>query len=185
MSRTQHIVLNFLLFQAGWLACVLGGASQWHWIGPVVVLGVIALHLSQSTHWIEEFKVILLALVIGSVWDSILVTKDVLTYHHGLFHPEFAPYWIIAMWALFATTLNVSMRWLRGRWLIASLFGAIGGPLAYYAGERLGAVNMPDQSTALLALALGWAIIMPALLWLSERFDGFGSFDGSAREASI
>lgn len=175
MSQTRRMVLNFVLFQVGWLACVVGGATQWHWAGPVFVAVVLAFHLTQSSRWSQEIILVLFALIIGTLWDSLLVATDLLQYHHGLFHPEVAPYWIIAMWALFATTLNVSMRWLRGRWLIAGLFGAIGGPLAYYAGTRLGAVTMPDQSQALLALTIGWAVIMPVLMWIAERFDGFAT----------
>jgi hypothetical protein len=59
------------------------------------------------------------------------------------------------MWIAFATTLNVSMRWLRGRPELALLFGAVGGPLAFYAGERLGAVTVhrPAGGTG---GAVGW-----------------------------
>ena len=77
------------------------------------------------------------------------------------------------MWALFATTLNLALRWLKGRPLLASVFGALGGPLAYYAGERLGAVEMPHQASALLALAAGWAVLMPLLTVIARRYNGF------------
>jgi hypothetical protein len=74
------------------------------------------------------------------------------------------------MWALFATTINVSMAWLKNRWLLASSMGAIFGPLAFIAGERLGAVQFIDRPLALLALAVGWACLMPMLLWLADLF---------------
>jgi hypothetical protein len=77
------------------------------------------------------------------------------------------------MWGLFATILNVSLRWLRGRWLIAALAGSIGGPLAYYGGHRLGALEFGNQSAALIALAIGWAVITPTLMALATRFDGY------------
>jgi hypothetical protein len=77
------------------------------------------------------------------------------------------------MWGLFATILNVSLRWLRGRWLIAAIAGGLGGPLAYYGGHRLGALEFGDQNAALIALALGWAVVTPILVALSERFDGY------------
>jgi hypothetical protein len=74
------------------------------------------------------------------------------------------------MWALFATTINVSMAWLKNRWLLASSMGAIFGPLAFIAGERLGAVQFIDRPLALLTLAVGWACLMPMLLWLADLF---------------
>ncbi|MGV6817228.1 MAG: DUF2878 domain-containing protein [Thiotrichales bacterium] len=173
MPRSRHLLLNFLLFQIGWLVCVLVGATSSHWAGPLFVAVVVAIHLNLATSIIQETKLIFATLAIGTAWDSLLVSTNLLQYQHGMLHPELAPHWIIAMWALFATTLNVSLRWLRGRWILAVIFGAVGGPLAYYAGYRLGAVAMPDMAFALLALAAGWAVIMPLLLWISAQFDGF------------
>ena len=76
---------------------------------------------------------------------------------------------------LFATTLNVSMRWLRGRDMLAAFFGLIGGPLTYLAGQKLGGIVLVDQFAALLALGIGWAVMMPILLRLSEVLDGFAA----------
>jgi len=77
------------------------------------------------------------------------------------------------MWALFATTLNLSMAWLKRRTWLAVLMGATGGPLAYFAGHRLGGVEMPDPALALLAQALGWAVLMPLLTRIAESLNGF------------
>ena len=88
------------------------------------------------------------------------------------------------MWGVFATTLNLSLRWLKGRWFIAILSGAIAGPLAYYAGARLGGVVFTEQMTALIALSLGWAVLMPLLMALSQRLDGFPNLTTVRRTAS-
>jgi hypothetical protein len=167
------VLINFIVFQLGWLAVVLGGAGSWHWAGTVLVIGIVAYHLSRASEPRQEVFLIIAALMIGAVWDSLLVWGGLLTYANGVLHSDLAPHWIVAMWALFATTLNVSLRWLKGRWFLAVLFGAIGGPLAYYAGFRLGAVDMVSQRDALLALAVGWAMIMPLLMYLSQRFNGY------------
>jgi hypothetical protein len=87
------------------------------------------------------------------------------------------------MWAIFATTLNISLRWLKGRWLVAILSGAIAGPLAYYAGARLGGVVFTDQTIALIALSMGWAVLMPLLMALSQRLDGFPNLASARRMA--
>jgi hypothetical protein len=63
------------------------------------------------------------------------------------------------------------MRWLLGRWWLASLFGAIGGPLAFYAGMRLGAVSFPDPIAALAVLAVGWAVLMPLTAWIAVKLE--------------
>ena len=64
------------------------------------------------------------------------------------------------------------LRWLRGRWTMDMLLGAAGGPLAYYAGARLGGVVVTEPVLAFAALALGWAAFVPLLIKLSTRFDG-------------
>jgi hypothetical protein len=83
-----------------------------------------------------------------------------------------APYWIVTMWMLFGTTINMSMRWMRGRPLLASAFGFVGGPLAYVAGHKIGGIQFVDQAPAIAMLAVGWAVIMPLLMQLGERLDG-------------
>jgi len=73
---------------------------------------------------------------------------------------------------LFGTTLNVSMRWMRGKPRLAAFFGLYGGPAAYIAGQALGGIVLTNQVAALAALAIGWAVMMPILMWLSENLDG-------------
>jgi hypothetical protein len=169
-------VINFLLFQTGWFACVLGGANNMPWLGLIVVSGIIVYHLGQSKRPLNEVKLILLAVVLGTLWDSLLVSMGWLNYSSGMLMTYLAPYWIIAMWALFSTTLNVSLKWMKGRLLMAAVFGAVGGPMAYYAGYKLGAVAVPDIAVAMLALGIGWAVMMPLLMFLSDRFNGFELF---------
>jgi hypothetical protein len=83
-----------------------------------------------------------------------------------------APYWIVAMWVLFATTLNVGMRWLRRSTAIAAVAGAIGGPLAFFAGASIGAVELVSPAIALIAIGIGWAVMLPLLVkltvWLED-----------------
>jgi len=83
-----------------------------------------------------------------------------------------APYWIVLLWMLFAATLNLSLAWLKPRPLIAALFGAVGGPAAYVAGAKLGALTLTEPAAALPALAIGWAVLTPALARLAARGDG-------------
>ncbi len=173
MPAMSSLLVNFLLFQLGWFSCVLGAAYQLPWLGLLIVMLILGFHLSRSGQPDKEFKLILLVLFIGFLWDSLLTWSGLLRYDNGQIHESLAPYWIIAMWALFASTLNVSLNWLKQRLLIASLFGLAGGPLAYYAGFKMGVVDFSNIYQAMLSLAFGWALIMPLLMILSTRFDGF------------
>jgi hypothetical protein len=70
----------------------------------------------------------------------------------------------------FASTLNLSLAWMQGRYLIAILFGGSGGPLAYFGAENLGAVTLTSTSS-FIALGVGWAIITPLLLVVASRLN--------------
>ena len=174
MRVEPKIFLNFIAFQVAWFACVLGGANDRALVGTLVVGAVIGLHLALAQRPLPEALLIAVAAVIGLIWDSWLVALGLMSYPTGNIAPGLAPYWIVAMWALFATSLNLSMAWLKGRAWLAALFGAVGGPLAYLAGERLGGVQMPDPVLALSAQALGWAVLLPMLTRLATRLNGFG-----------
>jgi len=52
------------------------------------------------------------------------------------------------------------------------VLGAVAGPAAFASGARLGAASFTDTATALIAIACAWALMFPALIWLSSRFDG-------------
>jgi hypothetical protein len=112
-----------------------------------------------------------LAVAIGLFWETWVLNLDILRYPS---HPDalfWAPNWLIMMWALFATTINLSMRWLKGRWALAVFMGAVFGPLAFIGGERLGAVVFLDSTLSMITLSVGWGLLMPLLLWIAERIN--------------
>ena len=166
------IVTNFLVFQLGWLACVLGGANHLPWAGTGVAAAGVAWHLSQAAAPWRELALVFTVGLCGAFWDSLLVASGLLVYPSGTLIAGTAPHWIVALWLLFATTLNVSLRWLRHRAALAMICGALGGPLAYYAGAQLGGVQMPHMVAAMTALSVGWAVFMPLLTMLAQRLDG-------------
>lgn len=166
------LLINFAAFQVAWFAAVLSAAGGRPEIGAVVMLAAIALHLYRSPRPRSEAVLVGLCGIIGGLWDSVLVSAGWVAYASGMVLPSLAPYWIVGMWMLFATTLNVSLGWLKGRALLAAVFGAAGGPLAYVTGAKLGGIVLVEQVPALVALAVGWGVMMPLLLRLADRFDG-------------
>ncbi len=185
-----RLIINFALFQIGWFACVLGAAKQMPWLGVAVVIAIIIWHLTQAKQAKKEMQLLLITLVIGGTFDQIMLNHQLISYQaHGWSNLQswnnlqnwnnlLVPVWILALWAEFVTVLNVSLRWMkemksRARWLVAILFGAVGGPLAYMGAEKLGAVTLNNLPASYIALSVGWALITPLLLKLSTKFDGF------------
>jgi hypothetical protein len=168
----MNLLINVAAFKLGWLSSVVGGAQQTPWLGPLVVFVAVALHLARAQRPSSEFVLILSCGLIGAVFDSALVAAGWVTFPSGMFSEAMAPYWIVTMWMLFGTTINLSMRWMRGRPLLASAFGFVGGPLAYLAGHKIGGIQFVDQPAAIAMLAIGWAVMMPLLMQLGVRLDG-------------
>ena len=171
----RNRIINIILFECGWFACVLGGASGKILAGFLVALAIVVLHLLRSEQWRTELALVLSAMLIGFTWDSALVFSGWIHYPHGQLFPYTVPVWIVMMWDLFATTLNVSLNWLKQRVLLSMVFGAIGGPMAFLGGARLGAVEFTSQSSALIALAIGWAVLTPVLLQVATLLNGVGN----------
>ncbi len=167
------IVINIVIYQVCWIGCILGAANMMPLIGVALASAAVACHLYTAPRAGVELTLIVIAAAIGAAWDSLLVVAGWLVYPSGTLIQGTAPYWIVALWISFATTFNVSLRWFKRRLRWAGLFGAIGGPLAFLAGERLGGVVFTDHVTGVAVLALGWALLMPLMMVISNRWDGF------------
>ncbi|MDR4480534.1 MAG: DUF2878 domain-containing protein [Nitrospira sp.] len=172
-ARTRLLLSNFLIYQIAWFTGVWTAATKQPWIGAIAMVSAIVIHLVRAPRREPELALVGIALVIGLLFDSLLVWRGWVHYPSGILIPDLAPYWMVLMWGLFATLLNVTLRWMHGRFIVAALLGAIGGPAAYYGGVRMGALQFSDESAALIALVVGWAIITPLLMALADRFNGY------------
>lgn len=170
---SKQVVINFILFQAAWFACVLGAAHGMAWLGVITTILIVAWHLKQAQQAEPEVILLIITLMIGAVFDQLMLSTQLVSYQAHGWSDALTPAWILALWAGFVTALNVSLRWMQGKWLVAVLFGAFGGPLAYMGAERLGAVTLNANPQSFLALSFGWAVITPTLLLLARKFDGF------------
>ena len=154
---------NIAAYQIAWFACVLGAANDLAWAGAALAIVVTALHLALATNVGAELKLIAAAAAVGLLVDSALARTGEIAWIAGIWAEGWAPYWMLALWIAFATTLNHSLRWVMSRRSVAVVLGAVGGPLAYLAGTKLGALEMPSPETALPLIALAWAVAMGVL----------------------
>ncbi len=160
---------NIICFQLGWFSCVLGAASDHAWLGVLASICLIAWHLKVSNNWIGEGYLIILAMLIGFVFDFLPLNFGWISFESLALWPDhIPPPWMIFLWGMFATTLNVSLNWLKTRSIVAMLLGALAGPLAYWGGARLGALEIVDFSAAMIYLSIGWAVAVPALLKIAS-----------------
>ena len=155
------------LFQVTWFAAVRGGADGIPWLGPLVLLPTVGIHLTLSHNRSGEAKLLLAAGIIGFLFDTLLAAAGLFQPAPYLLPAPYSPLWMVCLWPNFAATLNVSLVWLRGRYLSALLLGMIGGPLAYGSGARLGGTAVMPTAGGLFAVAVGWGILTPLLVRLA------------------
>ena len=82
---------------------------------------------------------------------------------------NYAPLWIIAMWAGFSITLIYTLDSLQNKYFMAALLGLVGGPLSYQAGDSIGSITI-NHNYSYIVLAIAWAIAIPLLLSLIKYF---------------
>ncbi|CAJ0716471.1 hypothetical protein LMG6871_01803 [Ralstonia edaphis] len=153
---------------------MLSAARDAAWVGIVFVAGLLALHLRQARQPQRELRLVLSVVMLAAPWETVLIRAGLIAYPHGTLWAGFAPPWLLALWVLFAIQVNVLFRWLRGRWWLAMVLGAVAGPLSFRAGAALGAAYISELPVSLSMLSAGWAIWMPLLVWMGERSDGIG-----------
>lgn len=155
---------NFIQFQVAWFAIVLSAAAQQPFLGVAVVLLFTAVHLYLSEKPVAEGLFLLLVGLLGWLWESLVLGTGLIHYTATSGDDLMAPLWIAALWLNFASTLNYSLAWLQGRTALSAVFGAVGGPLAFFAGEKLGAVSFTNSVLILAIIAVGWLILTPLLV---------------------
>jgi len=185
LATTKSSLLNALLYQLGWFACVLGAAAGWGGLGASLAISLAIVHLLLAESPGKEWPLMLAATGIGIVVESIHAGLGVLEIQ-GHAAGSIAPIWIVVLWVQFATTLHFCLGWLSQRYLLAFGLGLIGGPLAFLGGERLGAANFGEpRMLSIGVIGLVWALALPILVWLADRLGGRGLYRGLAGRLKV
>jgi len=161
-------IQNLVIFKLGWLACILFAAAGKPVLATLAVAAVVLLHLVRAPVPVKEALLLACAGLIGLSWESFMVFTGLITYPEGASAGVLAPYWLVAMWVLFATTINHGFRWIKRNWMLASVFGALGGPMAFLGGSAMGAAQFSNTPLALAVIGLGWAILLPTLSLVAD-----------------
>ena len=154
---------NFVFFQAGWFACVIGAANQQVFWPLVATLLYIAIHIWHSPRPISELKLLAKAGLFGAAVDTLIANLGFLSFENSWPSAYLSPVWMWTLWALVASTINSSLAWLRDRPILGAVLGAIAGPMSYEAGVRMGAGawGANGQIGGLILLGLAWGIAIP------------------------
>ena len=164
MTYWQRILLNAIIFQLGWVICILGGnaIALSYTFFAVIVHAVLFLKGSREAWVIVAFT------VVGSCWDTLLMHAGVISFSADSL---FIPPWLLCLWLLFSCTLNHSLAWLKHKLFISGLLGGVLAPLSYLAGIKLGvAFFVMPTLTSLAIIGIAWALLIPLGLFAVRRF---------------
>jgi hypothetical protein len=162
----KHTILNVVFFQTLWLVSVAGAGKGYWWPG-LLVMAVFALYHFATTKWKKaDAHLLLISVALGALADSAMVWFGLLRFEQAIPFAQFAPIWILLLWAGFALTLNHSMSFFQNRTGLAVFFGLIGGPLAYWVASHVWKAVQFRASDWIVYATLGaiWAIMTPLLL---------------------
>lgn len=162
MTLPRSRAVNYALYQTGWLTCILGAACGWPVTGALIAAALIGAHLAWTTERAVELRLLLLALGLGVIVEAYQVRSGTYArFTSGAIVAWMSPPWLLLMWAQFATTFRSSLHAVMLVPRRAALFGLVGGPIAFLAGERLGAVTLARPlGPGLVRLSVTWGVAL-------------------------
>ena len=171
VGRAAAVWLDVLAEQAAWWGCVLLARSGQEGLAVAAPALYVAAHLATRTG--RSRGLIALAAVaaaIGFAGDTALVQAGFLGFPESAGAAGWSRPWMAALWASFAVSTTLSLRWLARRPLVVvAALGALAGPLAYAAGARLGALTLSAWAPA--AVCVEWLAAAPLLVVCARRLD--------------
>lgn len=158
----MSLVVNVLIYQIVWFLCVFKGDG-----GALLSLGLLVGHLLWSPLRKADLQMMFILLFAGLVIDGAISYGGLVSYRVD---GAPIPFWLAVIWLALAILPNHSLRWLKGRPLLSSLFAAVGGPLAYWAGVKAGSATFNATLFSSLALlAVVWALFWPLTMSIANR----------------
>ncbi len=165
----MYKIINTLGFQAGWWACIYSVAFDREIEAILLCLVLAATHVARSTSPFQEIKLGVLTGLLGVLVDSLLQYFSVIQFN-GWALSGLSPFWLWALWFLFAMTLNASLDFLKQLPLfLTATIGWVVGPLNYYAGARLGAAQFEPSPQHVLIISVTWAAVICVLVRWSDQ----------------
>lgn len=144
-------MINLVGFKAIWWLLVLYGDKA------ILLAGIfLAIHILYVMKYKSEIYLLILVTTIGIFFDSYLHYFGVFSFQHN----SHIPYWLMCLWACFATTLCHTFSFFERSKLLQFCFGGLLAPLGYITAAQF---NLVEFGMSLLATYLLLAVLWGAL----------------------
>ena len=156
----KSVLWNIVVFNTNWFGLIFIG----NLFIPVAVilLSVQCWYLKTSKN---ELLLICLVSALGILLDLALV------YGGGFIFPNTPglPFWLIALWFCFASTIRHSLAFLANSKVLQFIVGGLLAPFSYLAGANFAVVTLtPSLGESYLLLACLWGPLMLLIFALSR-----------------
>lgn len=172
LSSRTLIFINVLLSYINWFAVAVLAGQDKPLLALIPCVIVVSIHLLMSTEEkrSHELKVIISAAACGLLVELAFLNLGIIKYSANLHWPYTPPFFMVGLWAAFATMFTTSLYWLHSRFALSAVIGFLVSGPSYYAGEKLGALTLERPLyVSLLEIGSLWFFVFPLLLRLSQR----------------
>jgi hypothetical protein len=135
-------------------------------LGAWFVLLLTLIHLYFVEDAFKEVRFFFVMVFYGSFLETLfLYTKTYTVAHETFSLLGQCPIWLTAMWLNLAMLFSISIRRYCNSPVVAAIFGALGAPVTYWAGQLFGAIKIGEPMLeSFLFLSFGWAVSMPIFM---------------------
>lgn len=171
------VFLNIAASYSAWFAVATLAARGHFFLAVVPSVAAVGLHLALTPTGGRRAEVVLMtaACVLGFIVEAIHMAAGATNYVPDATPGGLPPAFMVGLWSAFATLVNVSLAWLKDRVLLAAIFGALASGPSYFAGSKLGALELGEpvwQSLAIIGAV--WAVAFPLLLQCARILETAG-----------
>ncbi len=168
MSKLNPKILLSVWVYLGWFGCVYFGRLGWAFASLIFpLISWVLMRLSFGLNRQRVFQLLFL-FYIGVSFDYGCAYFNLIELNPSS-DIGWLPVWLISLWLLFISSIPLIQSLFQKKYFLASLLGAIFGPLSYRAGAQFGVLIM-NGTVALIVYGVFWAIYIPAaIFWLGRK----------------
>lgn len=169
-------LIQAVLFQGTWFACVLGGNV----FALFVTLLYLFLHDRYFMNKRKEWRLMLLFLLLGVIVDGTFFYLDVFSVPSGTQWIEnLPPIWLLCLWVCVATLFAHSLSFLQGRYWLSAGLGLVGPVFSYAAGAKMaGIVLASPYWLSLIYVGMAWSLILLLGVYLCGKWGLYSNEGG-------
>ena len=180
LVSNRALIINAISFQVVWFICVQGTSL----FAVLATLVLIIIYQYSFKPRPKIWKLLIVFSLIGYIGDNIIAAAFKVNYAGvalPLFESLTSPFWLLALWLSFATTLNHSMLWLFNKSYITLIVAIFIVPFSYFAGITLSGSTFTYSSDSLLY----WLFFLAEGIWWAILLLSYGSIKSSYEAKNV